>query len=192
MFNLNFNPFAVVIAVIAVIIGLVALSVIVMYNRFARQAQLVAESWHGIDVELTRRHDLVPNLVRTVSQYSAYESSLLDQLTRARESAAGHRGDSPAVRAEFEDQLGTAAATVVARAEAYPDLKASANFMALQAELTNTEDRIAAARRFYNGNVRAYNTRVRTFPSNLIASLFKFVSKEFFEADAAHRAVPSS
>jgi LemA protein len=171
---------------------LVLLSLVVMYNRFVRQRTLVEESWGQIDVELTRRHDLVPNLVSTVQGYAAHERAVLEHLTRAREAATAHRQESPAQRERFEDALGLAVATVLVRTEAYPDLRASTSFLQLQGELTNTEDRIAAARRFFNGNVRAYNTRVATFPSNLVASASGFERREFFElTDPAARTVPS-
>jgi LemA protein len=171
---------------------LLLISLLVMYNRFVRQRTHVEESWGGIDVELTRRHELVPNLVETVRGYAAHEQALLDNLVRAREAAAAHLADRPKQREGYENAVGRALAQVLARAEAYPDLKASTNFLHLQAELTNTEDRIAAARRFYNGNVRAYNTRVRTFPSNLVAGAFGFDLREFFEIrDQAVRAAPA-
>lgn len=163
----------------------------VMYNRFVRQATLIDESWGQTDVELTRRHELVPNLVATVQGYAAHERAVLAELTRAREEARAHRADQPKSRQPYEDALAGAMDTVLARVEDYPDLKASAGFLQLQHELTHTEDRIAAARRFYNGNVRAYNTRVRTFPSNLVASVFGFEQREFFEiTDAALRMPP--
>jgi LemA protein len=167
-----------------VVLGVVALlliSLLVMYNRFVRQRALVDESWAGIDVELTRRHVLIPQLVDTVRGYAAHEREVLTHLVAAREAATAHHGDSPAHRQRYEDSLGGALQQVLARVEAYPELRASENFLALQDELTNTEDRIAASRRFYNGNVRAYNTRVRTFPSNLVASVFSFRPREFFE-----------
>jgi LemA protein len=167
------------------------LCLVVMYNRFVRQRTLVDESWAGIDVELTRRHELVPNLVETVRGYAAHERAVLENLVRAREAAYTHHGDHPKARESYEDALTGALAQVLARVEDYPELKASAGFLALQDELTNTEDRIAASRRFYNGNVRAYNTRVRTFPSNMVASAFGFDAREFFEIrDAAVRSVP--
>jgi LemA protein len=167
------------------------LSLVVMYNRFVRQRTLVDESWGGIDVELTRRHDLIPHLVETVRGYAAHEQALLQQLVTAREAAAAHSRDQPTQRQAYEDSLGGALASVLVRAEAYPDLKASQNFLHLQHELTNTEDRIAAARRFYNGNVRAYNTRVRTFPSNVVAGMFHFEARDFFELhDQAARIAP--
>jgi LemA protein len=162
---------------------LLLLSVMVSYNRFVRQRTLVDESWGGIDVELTRRHDLIPNLVETVQGYAAHEREVLELLVRAREDATAHRTDRPHDREGFEDTVTRALQSVLARVEAYPDLKASSNFLSLQRELTLTEDRIAAARRFYNGNVRAYNTRVQTFPSNLIAAAFRFRTRDFFEME---------
>jgi LemA protein len=168
------------------------LCLVVMYNRFVRQRTLVDESWGGIDVELTRRHELIPNLVKTVQGYAAHEQAVLENLTRAREAATAHKSDDPGQRQGFEETVGRALTEVLARVEAYPDLKASQNFLDLHDELTNTEDRIAAARRFYNGNVRAYNTRVATFPSNLVAATFGFRSREFFElTDANARTAPS-
>jgi LemA protein len=159
----------------------VAVAVLVMYNRFVRQRTLVDESWGGIDVELTRRHDLIPALVETVRGYADHEQVVLTRLVEAREAAAAHHTDSPARRQGYEESLGGALQQLLARVEAYPDLQASRHFLALQTELTNTEDRIAASRRFYNGNVRAYNTRVRTFPSNLVAAVVRFRPREFFE-----------
>ena len=167
-------------AILAVAV-LLLLSLLVMYNRFVRQRTLVDEAWGGIDVELTRRHDLIPQLVDTVRGYAAHELAVLTRLVAAREAAAAHHAESPVQRQGYEDALGGALGQVLARVEAYPDLRASQNFLALQDELTNTEDRIAASRRFYNGNVRAYNTRVRTFPSNLVAGVFRFRTREFFE-----------
>lgn len=176
----------------AAVVVLLLVSLLVMYNRFVRQRVLIDESWGQTDVELTRRHDLVPNLVSTVQGYAAHERAVLESLTRAREAATTHKGEDPRARQGFEDALGGAVADVLVRAEAYPDLKASQNFLQLQDELTNTEDRIAAARRFYNGNVRAYNTRVMTFPSNLVAGAFHFSRREFFELkDPAARTAPS-
>lgn len=170
----------------------VGLSVVVMYNRFVRQRTLIDSSWGGIDVELTRRHDLIPNLVSTVQGYADHEREVLTALTRAREQAAAHQTDSPAGRQPFEEQVGQTLGTVLARAEAYPDLKASANFLDLQHQLTETENRIAAARRFYNLNVGAYNTRVATFPSNLVAGAFDFTGRDFFEvSDVAVRQAPT-
>lgn len=170
---------------------LVGLAVVVMYNRFVRQRTTIDASWGGIDVELTRRHDLIPNLVATVQGYATHEREVLVSLTAAREQATAHKTDAPGARQGFEEQVGQQLGVVLARAEAYPELKASANFLQLQQELTRTEDRIAAARRFYNLNVGSYNVRVRTFPSNVIAAWFGFEVRDFFEiTDAAVRTVP--
>ncbi len=158
-----------------------ALALVVSYNRFVSQRTLVDESWKQIDVELQRRHDLIPNLVATVKGYAEHELEVLERVTAARAEAEAHRNETPKQREPFEEHLGGAVRTVLGRAEAYPDLKASAGFLQLQDELTNTEDRIAASRRFYNGNVRALNTRISTFPSNLVAALFRFRPRDFFE-----------
>jgi LemA protein len=165
------------------VVVLTGFSVVVSRNRFVRQLTLVDESWGDIDVELSRRHDLIPNLVATVQGYATHEREVLETLVRAREDAAAHRTDRPATRGGFEETVTRALDSVLARVEAYPDLKASSNFLDLQRQLTLTEDRIAAARRFYNGNVRSYNTRVRTFPSNVVAGVFGFGPRDFFEAD---------
>ena len=172
---------------------LLVISVIASHNRFVRQRTLVEESWGDIDVELSRRHDLIPNLVATVQGYATHEREVLETLVRAREDAAAHRYESPGAREGFEETVTRALQSVLARVEAYPDLQASAGFLDLQRQLTLTEDRIAAARRFYNGNVRAYNSRVATFPSNLVAAMFRFKAREFFEVtDAGARTAPSA
>jgi LemA protein len=158
-----------------------AVWVVVSYNGFVRLRTLVDESWGDIDVELSRRHDLIPNLVETVQGYADHEREVLEILTRARAEATAHRDERPASREGFEETVTRALQTVLGRVEAYPDLQASPHFLQLQRELTLTEDRIAAARRFYNGNVRFYNTRVRTFPSLLVARLFSFRPRDFFE-----------
>jgi LemA protein len=182
------NPLAWLLIALAV---LLVVSVIVSHNRFVRQRTLVDESWGDIDVELSRRHDLIPNLVATVQGYADHERGLLEQLVRAREDAAAHRDDRPHDREGFEDTVTRALQSVLARVEAYPDLEASTSFLHLQRELTLTEDRIAASRRFYNGNVRSYNTRVQTFPSNLVAAAFRFKARDFFElSDPATASVP--
>jgi LemA protein len=186
------NTGVIVAVSVAVPVLLLLLFVLVSYNRFVAQRTLVEESWSQVDVELQRRHDLIPNLVNTVKGYAGHETSVLQRVTDARAAAFGHRGDAPADRRPYEEELGGALRGLFAVAEGYPDLKASANFLQLQRELTNTEDRIAAGRRFYNGNVRAFNTRVRTFPSNLIASRFGFRAGDFFElSDPAAAQAPS-
>jgi len=181
----------ILIGLLAVLVVVPALSVATMYNRFVRQRTLIDASWGGVDVELTRRHDLVPNLVATVQGYAAHERAVLDALIRAREAAAAQEKAPPAGRERTEEAVGRSLAAVLARAEAYPDLKADRAFLDLQAQLVETEDRIAAARRFYNLNVSAFNTRVGTFPSNLVAGWFDFNARPFFEvSDAAIRSVP--
>jgi LemA protein len=171
--------------VVWVILGIVVLVLIggvVSYNRFVRQKNLVQESWQQIDVELTRRHDLIPNLVETVKGYAAHERGTLEAVTAAR-AAASAPGSTPAQQAQQENVLTGALRQLFAVAESYPDLKASTNFLDLQRQLSETEDRIAAGRRFYNANVRALNTRVQAFPSSVIASVFGFKAAEYFEAD---------
>ena len=173
------------VALIAVIWG------VATYNGFIRLRNLVQEAWRQIDVELHRRHDLIPNLVETVKGYAAHERAVFEEVTAARAAAAAP-GSSPAAQAVQENQLTAALGRLFAVAEAYPQLRAAENFLALQAELTNTEDRIAAGRRFYNANVRQLNTKVESFPSNVIARWFGFVRAEYFEAeDQAVRAVPT-
>lgn len=184
---------AVLVGVPLVLLMAVGLWLIVSYNRFVSQTLLVTEAWSQVDVELQRRHSLVPNLVRTVQGYAAHESDVLQRVTTARAAAEQHRADPPTTRRPYEEEVGSSVHRLVALAEDYPDLRASSNFLQLQRELTNTEDRIAAGRRFYNGNVRALNTRVRTFPSNLVATMFGFQIHEFFElSDPGAATAPST
>lgn len=159
------------------------------YNGFVRLRNLVQESWRQIDVELHRRHDLIPNLIETVKGYAAHEKTLFEQVTAARAAAVGP-ASGPAEQARREDALSGALGRLFAVAEAYPALRASENFAQLQAELTNTEDRIAAGRRFYNANVRAMNTKVETFPANIVAGMFGFTKQEYFETSDAARTAP--
>jgi LemA protein len=176
----------VALVIIGVVVLVLLISPIVSYNRFVRQRNLVAESWRQIDVELQRRHDLIPNLVTTVQGYAAHERQVFDDITRARAAAVQARStaeNDQAQRATAENALSKAVVGVVALAEGYPQLKANQNFLALQHELVDTEDRIAAGRRFYNGNVRSLNTRVQAFPSNLVAGMFHFSAADYFELD---------
>ena len=174
-----------------VIIALPLIWGVTTYNGFVRLRNLVQEAWRQIDVELQRRHDLIPNLVETVKGYAAHERAVFDEVTKARALASGP-ASGPAEQAAHENVLTQAIGRLFAVAEAYPQLRASENFQQLQAELTNTEDRIAAGRRFYNANVRELNTKVETFPANIIAKLFNFTRAEYFEAeDPAVRAAPS-
>lgn len=179
-------------AIVAVVVVLVAaLWVVVTFNRLVSLRNLVAESWRQIDVELHRRHDLVPNLVETVRAYAVHERTVLEDVVRLRAAAAAP-GATPAQQAEQEGALGGALSRLVAVAEGYPELKSSANFVELQRQLAETEDRIAAGRRFYNANVRSLNTAVESVPSNLVASWFGFGHAEYFElTDPGVRAVPA-
>jgi len=177
----------IVIVVLVVILGLWAAGV---YNGLVRLRNLVQEAWRQIDVELKRRHDLIPNLVETVKGYAAHEREALDAVVAAR-TAAVTPNETMQQQAEHEGALSAALGRLFAVAEAYPNLKANHNFLALATELTETEDRVAAGRRFYNANVRELNTRVESFPSNLFAGVFHFARADYFEiADAAQRAVP--
>ena len=180
---------AVIVIVVLVVLALLAL--VFLYNRFVRLRNRVDNAWAQIEVQLKRRHDLIPNLVETVKGYATHEREVFDAVTRAR-AAAASPGASPAQQAQQEGVLGQALGRLFAVAEAYPDLKASTNFLELQRELTETEDRIAAGRRFYNANVRAMNTRVEAFPSNLVAGVFGFHKEEYFEVeDEAVRSAPT-
>jgi LemA protein len=173
------------IIVIVVLVAIIGWAVGV-YNGLIKLRNLVQEAWRQIDVELTRRHDLIGNLVETVKGYAAHERGTLEDVIKAR-GAAMAPGQSPGQQAASENILSQALGRLIAVAEAYPDLKANQNFMALQTELTNTEDRIASARRYYNANVRELNTRVETVPSNVIAGLFHITRAEYFEAEGEER-----
>jgi len=185
------DPVAVVLIVVLVVVVIVVGWAIATYNGFVKLRNLVQEAWRQIDVELHRRYDLIPNLIETVKGYAAHERAVFDEVTRARAAAANAGGASPAQRAAQEDVLSGAIGRLFAVAEAYPQLRAQAGFAQLQDELTNTEDRIAAGRRFYNANVRDMNTKVETFPPSIIASMFSFRRAEYFEVnDPAVRATP--
>jgi LemA protein len=162
------------------VVAIVAIGVVISYNRFVSQKQLINDSWANIDTELRRRYDLIPNLVETVKGYAAHEREVLENVTRARAAASAATG-SPAEQAAAEGPFVAALRQLFAVAENYPQLRANENFLALQTELSNTEDRLQTARRFYNANVRDYNRRVQSFPSTLIANSFHFEEAEFFE-----------
>jgi len=163
------------------IIALVAVAGVMMYNRFITLENRTEEAWADIDVQLKRRHDLIPNLVDTVKQYMEHEQQTFEQVTEARSQAM--QAGSPQEQGQAEDMLSSALKSLFAVAEDYPDLKASENFQELQRELVDTEDKIQAARRFYNGNVRDLNTAVEAFPQNIIASMFGFSQREYFELE---------
>ncbi len=163
---------------------IVALYVIWIYNRFVRLVNRAEEAWSDIDVQLRRRYDLIPNLVDTVKGYASHESETFQKVTDARANALSvEQSGDPAQTAQAENMLTGALKSLFAVAENYPDLKASENFKELQRELSDTENKIQAARRFYNGNVRNLNTLVESFPSNLIASVFGFKQRTFFEIE---------
>jgi LemA protein len=172
--------------IVLAVIALIAIAAVVSYNRFVSQKNLIRDAWANIDTELRRRYDLIPNLVETVRGYAAHEREVLENVTRARANAAQATG-SPAEQAAAEGPFVAALRQLFAVVENYPDLKANQNFLALQNELTNTEDRLQTARRFYNANVRDYNQRVKQVPSNIIASMFNFEEEEFFEVDESLR-----
>ena len=164
---------------------------VVIYNRLVRTRQMTNEAWSGIDVQLKRRSDLVPNLVETVKGYAAHERQLLAEVTELRNLARSLPADDVLGRARAEGALSTMLGRLFALAEAYPDLKASANFLELQRELAKLEDEIQMARRYYNGAVRNLNTLVESVPSNIVARLTGFAQRAFFElADANERNVP--
>ena len=175
--------------VIVVLVVLLALWAVGIYNGLIKLRNLVQEAWRQIDVELKRRHDLIGNLVETVKGYAAHERGTLEDVMKAR-SAAMSGGQSPAQQAQSEGLLSAALGRLIAVAEAYPDLKANQNFLALQAELTSTEDRIASARRYYNANVRELNTKVETVPSNIVAGMFGVHREEYFETQTAAEREP--
>jgi LemA protein len=179
-----------VIVIIVVVLLLVVIGwAVATYNGLIRLRNLVQEAWRQIDVELTRRHDLIGNLVETVKGYAAHERGTLEDVVKAR-SAAMAPGQSPAQQAESENMLSQALGRLLAIVEAYPDLKANQNFLSLQNELTATEDRIASARRYYNATVRDLNTKVETVPSNIIAGVFNIDRAEYFEAVGEQREAP--
>jgi LemA protein len=179
----------VIVFVIVGIVVLIGIAVAVSYNRFVSQRNLIRNSFANIDTELKRRYDLIPNLVETVKGYAAHEREVFEEVARTRSAAAGTSGQSPAAQAAAEGPFVAALGRLFAVAENYPELKANQNFLSLQGELSNTEDRIQAARRFYNANVADYNRRVQSFPSAFIARRFGFKEEEFFEIPEAERAI---
>jgi LemA protein len=175
--------------IILALIGAVVAYLVYAYNALVSQKNLVAEGWSGIDVQLRRRADLIPNLVETVKGYASHEDKLFRDIAelRAKSIAGGSVGEQSAVGQAMSAALGR----LFAIAEAYPELKADANFRDLQDKISGTEDEIQMSRRYYNGAVRNYNTTIESFPSNFVANFFRFVKSEFFEiGDAAARETP--
>lgn len=181
--------------VVWIVIALVVLAVLYVvygFNRLIRLRTRTQEAWSEIDVELKRRHDLIPNLVETVRGYAAHERGVFDDVTQARANAvSAAQGGNPQVMAGAEDALTTSVGRLFAVAENYPQLKAAELFLNLQEQLTNTEDKVEYARRFYNGNVRDVNTALQRFPTNLIGNALGFRQFAFFAADQSERAAPT-
>ncbi len=174
-------------------IGLIILAAIVLYfiftyNRLIALRNRVKEAWSDIDTQLKRRYDLIPNLIETVKGYMNHEKDTLENVTKARTTAMAGQNENPQARSEGENVLTSTLKSLFAVSENYPDLKANQNFMELQRELTDTEDKIQAARRFHNTNVLALNNAVEMFPSNILANMFKFQKADFFELDEEEKA----
>lgn len=178
---------------VLILAGIIALAVagaIIVYNLLVKRRQLVDNGWADIDVQLKRRADLIPQLVTTVKAYAQHERTLFEDVV-AKRNAALAAGDDPTARSVAESELSRPVAKMIAVAEDYPELKASRNYLDLQNELSETEDKIEMARRFYNGAVRELNTLIESFPVNLAAGPFGFSKRDYFEIDMSDRAVPS-
>lgn len=175
------------IVIIAVILGLLVLGLIALYNGLVRLNVRVQEAWSDITVQLKRRYDLIPNLINTVKGYAKHEKGVFEEVTKTRANALNAQGVKET--AEAENQFQAALKSLFAVAENYPDLKANENFKHLQEELVDTEDKIQAARRFYNGSVRDLNIKIQMFPANLIAGILGFKNREFFEVEEGEQAV---
>lgn len=174
-----------------IVLGLIVLFAIVamvIYNGLVKLRNRVENAWSQIDVQLQRRHDLIPNLVETVKGYASHEKETLDAVVSARSNAMSAQG--PAAQAGAENMLTGALKSLFALSEAYPDLKANTNFLELQEALQSTEDKVSYSRQFYNDSVMAYNTKIQTVPSNLFAGAFGFKEREYFEVEEGGRAVP--
>jgi len=166
--------------IIGVII-LIILWLIAVYNGLIRLKNRVAEAWSDIDVQLKRRYDLIPNLIETVKGYATHEKETFENVIKARNLAM--QAQDPKAKADTENALSATLKSIFALSESYPDLKANQNFLKLQDELSDTENKIQAARRFYNTNVRDFNTKIQVFPTNIIANILKFTAYDFFEAN---------
>lgn len=174
--------------IILIVVAAVVLWVIAVFNGLIRLKNRTDEAWSDIDVQLKRRHDLIPNLIETVKGYAAHERQAFESVTNARAKAIGAQGIEE--KGKAENMLSGTLKTLFAVAENYPQLKANENFLQLQNELSDTENKIQAARRFYNGNVRDLNIKIETFPSRIIAGMLGFKKREFFEAEAGEKEVP--
>lgn len=172
---------AIVLIVIAALLGVIIMFVIGSYNGLVTLRNRVEEAWSDITVQLKRRTDLIPNLVNSVKGYATHEKEVFEKVTEARSAIMNAQGVADTAKAE--NMMEGALKSLFAVAEAYPELKANQNFLQLQQELVDTEDKIQAARRFYNGGVRDLNTKIQTFPANIVAGMFGFQTKEFFEVE---------
>jgi len=178
--------------ILFVLVLLVLITAVWLYNRLVRNRNQVSEAWAGIDVQLQKRSELVPNLVQTVKGYAAHESDVLEGVVRVRSGGTAGAAEDIAARAELETQLSRSLGRLFALAEAYPDLKASQGFQQLHSSLVEIEDQLQFARRYYNGAVRDNNNLVEGFPSNLVANMFNFRQAEFFEIElSSQRSAPS-
>lgn len=174
--------------ILLIVLAAIAFAVILSYNGFIRMRNRVKEAFADIEVQLKRRYDLVPNLVETVKGYASHEKEVFEKVTQARSMAMGAKGMSE--KAEAENMFSQTLKSLFAVSEAYPDLKANQNFVELQRELVDTEDKIQSARRFYNGVVRDFNTSVESFPGNILAGVFGFKSSELFETSSPEEKQP--
>lgn len=173
------------------IVAIAVISVVAMYNGLVRAKKQVANAWSQIDVQLKRRYDLIPNLIETVKGYAKHESTVFEKVTAARGNAMAVRTGDTAAKISAENELGGALRGLMVQVEAYPELKANTNFLALQEELTSTENKISFARQHYNDSATNYNTAIAVFPSNIIAGMFNFTDAELWQiADAAERQAP--
>lgn len=177
--------------VLGMIVLLPVVFMVLTYNTLVSLRNFIRESWSNIDTELKRRYDLIPNLVATVKGYATHEREVLERVTQLRTRCVANNG-TPGEQAVDEVELVSAIKQLLVVVERYPDLKADQHFLALQKELVNTEDRIQAARRFYNGNVRDYRNQCETFPSSIVAGLFGFAPEGFFDVPPAVREVPDA
>jgi LemA protein len=174
---------------LVVIVVVVGLAVVAMYNRLIVLRNRVDNAWAQIEVQLKRRYDLIPNLVSTVKGYAAHESGVFERVTQARSAAINAQGVEE--QAQAENMLSGALKSLFAVAEAYPDLKANQNFLDLQAQLTDTENKIAYSRQFYNDSVMSFNTGIQSFPANVLAGMFGFLARAYFEAEPAADTAPT-
>jgi len=174
------------IIVLLVVVIICAMYIALTYNKFVTLRNATKEAWSDIEIQLKRRYDLIPNLINTVKGYMQHESGTLEKVVQARSAAMNSTGQMKEM-SQNESALSSTLKSIFALAENYPDLKANTNFLELQRELRDTEDKIQASRRFYNGNVLVLNTKIEQFPSNIVASMFNFEKKDFFELDVEEK-----